>query len=101
LAKRAALGIGRAGTPGGNNSGDIFLAFSTADAGAMPQLRGPLETVIQLNHEHLDPIYLAAVEAVDEAVINAIVAGADVPTVKPPGRICHAINTSQLAALFR
>ena len=37
LAKRAAIGIGRGGTPGGNNSGDIFLAFSTANPGPMPQ----------------------------------------------------------------
>lgn len=101
LARRAAIGIGRAGTPGGNNSGDIFLAISTGDAGAMPQRRGPLETVTQINPEHLDPIYLAAVEAVDEAVINAIVAGEDAPTVKPPGRTCQSINTSQLADLFR
>lgn len=92
LAKRAAIGIGRAGTPGGNNSGDIFMAFSTADAGDMPQRWGPLETVTQMNPEHLDPLYLAAVEAVDEAVINAIVAGDDVPTVKPKGKTRHAID---------
>jgi L-aminopeptidase/D-esterase-like protein len=100
LAKRAAIGIGRAGTPGGHNSGDIFLAFSTADTGAMPQVRGPLETVTQINAEHLDPLYLAAVEAVDEAVINAMVAGEDVPTVKPLGRVCRGIDTVRLAAVF-
>jgi L-aminopeptidase/D-esterase-like protein len=100
LAKRAAIGIGRGGTPGGNNSGDIFLAFSTADVGAMPQVRGPLETVIQLNPEHLDPLYLAAVEAVDEAVLNALVAGEDAPTVKPPGRTCRRLDTARLAAIF-
>ncbi len=98
LAKRAAIGIGRGGTPGGNNSGDIFLAFSTADAGTMQQVRGPLDTVIQLNAEHLDPLYLAVVEAVEEAVLNAMVAGEDVPTVKPRGLICRAIDTAQLAS---
>jgi D-aminopeptidase len=101
LAKRAAIGIGRSGTPGGNNSGDIFLAFSTADAGAMPQVRGPLETVTQLNPEHLDPMYVAAVEAVDEAVLNAIVAGEYAPTIKPPGRICRAIDVAKLITIFR
>ncbi|MCU0826855.1 MAG: P1 family peptidase [Tabrizicola sp.] len=100
LAKRAALGIGRGGTPGGNNSGDIFLAFSTADAAAMPQVRGPVETVTQLNAEHLDPLYLAGVEAVDEAVLNAIVAGEDVPTVKPSGLVCRAIDIEKLATIF-
>lgn len=101
LAKRAAIGIGRAGTPGGNNSCDIFMAFSTADAGDMPQHRGPLEIVTQLNPEHLDPLYLAVVEALDEAVINAIVAGDDVPIVKPKGKTRHAIDQAQLSALFR
>lgn len=101
LAKRAAIGIGRGGTPGGNNSGDIFLAFSTADAGPMPQLSGPLETVTQVNPEHLDPLYLAAVEAVDEAVLNAIVAGVDTPTVKPAGLMCRAIDTARLAGMFQ
>ena len=100
LARRAAIGIGRAGTPGGNSSGDIFLAFSTADAGDVPQRRGPLDTVTEMNTGHIDPIYLAAVEAVDEAVVNAIVAGEDVPTVKPPGQICRAIDAARLMALF-
>jgi L-aminopeptidase/D-esterase-like protein len=100
LAKRAAIGIGRGGTPGGNSSGDIFLAISTADAGAMPQGRGPLETVTQINPEHLDPIYLAAVEAVEEAVVNALVAGEDAVTVKPAGQVCRAIDTVRLAALL-
>jgi D-aminopeptidase len=100
LARRAAIGIGRGGTPGGNNSGDIFLAVSTADAGLMPGLRGPLETVTQINQEYLDPLYLAAVEAVDEAVLNALVAGEGVPSVKPPGLRCEAIDTARLAALF-
>ena len=45
LAKRAAIGIGRGGTPGGNNSGDIFLAFSTANRGPLPQLSGLTRTL--------------------------------------------------------
>ncbi|MGQ0564301.1 MAG: DmpA family aminopeptidase [Gemmobacter sp.] len=99
LSRRAALGIGRGGTPGGNNSGDIFLAFSTADVASGAQRHDPLHTVTQMNQDHLDPLYLAAVEAVDEAVINALVAGEDVPTVKPPGHICRAIDTARLARL--
>jgi L-aminopeptidase/D-esterase-like protein len=66
----------------------------------MPQVRGPLETVTQVNPEHLDPLYLAAVEAVDEAVLNAIVAGEDVTTVKPPGLMCRAIDKARLAGMF-
>lgn len=100
LARRATIGVGRGGTPGGNNSGDIFLAFSVADPQPMPQLAGYETTRTELNPEHLDPLYLAAVEAVEEAVVNALVAGEDVPTVKPRGLTCRAIDTAALAALF-
>ena len=101
VAKRAAIGIGRGGTPGGNNSGDIFLAFSTANPAPMPQRAPSLQTYRQINAEYLDPLYLAAVEAVEEAVVEALVAGEDAPTVKPPGMICRAIDRDRLAALFR
>ena len=100
VAKRAALGIGRGGTPGGNSSGDIFLALSTANAGPMPQHAGALITKTEINGEQIDPLYLAAVQAVEEAVVNAIVAGEDVATVKPPGQIVPGIDTARLAALF-
>lgn len=101
LAKRAAIGIGRTGTPGGNSSGDIFLAFTTANPQPMAERARLLRQVTELNPDHLDPIYLAAVEAVDEAVVNAMVAGEDVPTIKPRGKICRAIGRERLAALFR
>ena len=101
LAKRASIGIGRGGTPSGNSSGDIFLAFSVANPGPMPQQAGPLQTRTELNNEILDPIYLASVEAVEEAVINAIVAGVDVEAVMPLGLTVRAIDTEKLAAMFR
>ena len=100
LAKRAALGIGRGGTPGGNNSGDIFLAFSTGNVGPMPQFAPPLITKQELNIDLLDNLYLAAIQSVEEAVVNAMVAGEDVPTVKPEGRICPALNHDKLRAIF-
>ncbi len=100
VARRAALGIGRGGTPGGNSSGDIFLALSTANPGPMPQLAGPVLTRQEINGEQIDPAYLAAVECVEEAVVNALVAGEAVATVKPPGHVVPAIDTAALAALF-
>jgi D-aminopeptidase len=100
LARRAALGIGRGGTPGGNSSGDIFLALSTANSGPMPQVAGTLLTRVEINGELIDPAYLAAVECVEEAVVNAIVAGEDVATVKPPGQVVPGIDTARLATLF-
>lgn len=100
LAKRAAIGIGRGGTPGGNNSGDIFLAFSVANSGPMPQFAPPLLSRRELNTELLDPLYLAAVEAIEESVVNALVAGEDVPTIKPPGYTCRALPPDRLREIF-
>jgi D-aminopeptidase len=100
MAKRAAIGIGRGGTPGGNNSGDIFLAFSTANEGPMPQFAPPILAKLELNIERLDPLYLAAVEAVEEAVVNALVAGEAVETVKPSGLVCRALDTKRLREIF-
>lgn len=100
VAKRAALGIGRGGTPGGNSSGDIFLALSIANPGPMPQHAGALISKTEINGELIDPLYMAAVQSVEEAVINAIVAGEDTATVKPRGHIVPGIDTARLAALF-
>ncbi len=100
MARRAGIGIGRGGTPGGNSSGDIFLALSTANAGPMPQHAPAFTSREELNPELIDPLYLTAVEAVEEAVVNALVAAESVPTVKPPGRICPAIDTARLRSIF-
>jgi D-aminopeptidase len=101
LARRASIGIGRAGTPGGNNSGDIFLAFSTANEMPLPQLSGPWRQMLMLNDELLDPVYLAAVEAIDEAILNALCAAEDVPLARPRKGICRAIDHTYLRALTK
>src|SRR5207245_1134073 len=72
LAKRASLGLGRNGTLSGNGSGDIFIAFSTANPGAISP-RG-LHQITMLPNDQLDPIFLATVQATEEAVVNAMVA---------------------------
>ncbi len=101
LAKRAALGIARGGTPGGNNSGDIFLAFGTGNRIALPQRGAPSWRLEAVNDELFDPIYEAAVQAVEEAVVNALLAAADTPTFRPPGRIVRAIDPEALVDLMR
>lgn len=101
VAKRAAIGIGRGGTPGGNNSGDIFLAFSTANPGPMPQFAPALTVKQELNIDLLDDLYLAAVQSIEEAVVNALVAGEDVATVKPEGLTCRALDLDRLQEVFR
>jgi len=101
LAKRAAIGIGRGGTPGGNNSGDIFLAFSTANRGPIPQLSGPRRTFETSSDEEFDPIYLATTEYIEEAVINAMLAAEDMTSLRPPGLVCRAVDAEILCAIVR
>ena len=74
VARRCALGIGRNGTVGGNGSGDIFLAFSTADIGPMPHAAPGHRSIELVNDELFDPIYEAVVQVVEEAVLNAMLA---------------------------
>ena len=96
LARRATIGIGKGGTHGGNNSGDIFLAFSTANEMELPQLSGPWRDHRSLNDELLDQVYMATVEVVEEAVLNAMLAAEDVPTARPMGFVCQAIDGEEL-----
>ena len=101
LAKRAAIGIGRGGTPGGNNSGDIFLAFSTANRVPLPQVAGPWLSLDMINDELLDPIYMAATESIEEAVINALLTAEDMTTLRPPDLVCRAIDPNRLTNYFK
>jgi len=101
LAKRAAIGIGRGGSPGGNNSGDIFIAFSTANEMMVPQLSSKRMTFDYINDEAFDPIYMAAVETVEESVINALVAADDMTTLRPGGLTCRAIDHARLVEVMR
>jgi len=72
LARRASLGLARTGSVSGNSSGDLFLAFSTAN----PEAAKPegLVQVKLLPNERMDPLFEATVQATEEAIINALVA---------------------------
>ena len=72
LVKRAALGLGREGSIASNFSGDIFVAFSTANAGAAAE-KGTV-ALTMLPNERIDPLFIAAVQATEEAVTNAMLA---------------------------
>ena len=73
LARRAALGLARTGSTSGNGSGDIFIAFSTANPGAS-KLTG-VSTVQMVVNDAMNPLFAATVEATEEAIVNALVAG--------------------------
>jgi D-aminopeptidase len=72
VARRAALGLARNGSYAGNGSGDIFLAFSTANAQASQAKKS--EGLAMLGNDQLDPVFLATADATEEAIINALVA---------------------------
>jgi L-aminopeptidase/D-esterase-like protein len=72
VAKRAALGVGRMGGLGENSSGDIFLAFSTANPRAAADTG--LAQVTMLPNDRINPIFEATVQATEEAIVNAMIA---------------------------
>ena len=71
VARRAALGLARNGSYSGNGSGDIFIAFSTANEAANQVVEASLTA---LGNEQLDPLFLATAQAVEESIINAMIA---------------------------
>lgn len=76
VSKRAALGIGRTGSSAGHASGEIILSFSTANQFPRTSSKRVLSIDV-LSDEHIDPVFRAAVECVEEAVLNAICMGGD------------------------
>jgi L-aminopeptidase/D-esterase-like protein len=72
LARRVSLGLARTGALSGNGSGDIFLAFSTANPGAFTA--SGVANVAALSNEEMSPLFDATAFAVEESVINALVA---------------------------
>jgi D-aminopeptidase len=73
VAKRIALGIGRTGGLGGDESGDLFVAFSTANPHAADT--GGVAHLTMLPNEQLDRLFEGTIEATHEAIVNALVAG--------------------------
>jgi D-aminopeptidase len=75
LARRVPLGLARTGTVSGNGSGDIFVAFSTANIGALkPSPSAVASSVLTLSNDNMDAFFAAVVQATEESVINALVA---------------------------
>ncbi|MGE5463377.1 MAG: P1 family peptidase [Syntrophothermus sp.] len=77
LAKRASLGMARTGSLGGNGSGDIFLAFSTANPNAALGDQDGLASIQALSNNFIDPILMSSAYTTEEAIINSMVAAED------------------------
>ena len=104
LAKRASIGIGRTGSPGGHYSGDIFLAFSTANDIGLPGMSEHhpfFNKMDSLNDHYLDEVYKAAVDSIEEAILNAMVAAETMSFIKPAGYEAKAIDHARLQELMK
>jgi L-aminopeptidase/D-esterase-like protein len=97
VVKRAALGIARNGGIGGNSSGDIFIAFSTANAGAGKETT--LANVKMVPNDRINPIFAATVQATEEAIINAMVAAETMTGVN--GNTVYAIPHDRLKEVMK
>ncbi len=99
LAKRASLGMARTGSLGGNGSGDIFLAFSTANPNAALGDDKGLAEIQSLSNNFIDPLLMASVYATEEAIINSMVAAEDMTGHK--GVSAKALPHDRLQEILR
>ena len=97
LARRASLGLARTGATSGNGSGDIFIAFSTANPGAAEKPDAAQVTMI--SNARISALFSATVEAAEEAIVNALV-GAETMT-GADGRRIEALPHETIRTLVR
>ncbi|MHA3722779.1 DmpA family aminopeptidase [Leucobacter sp. HY1910] len=102
LARRVPLGLARTGTTGSHFSGDIFLAFSTANEGALgSKMAGNgirIESLAHVAWGSIDAFFEAVVEATEEAVVNALVAARDMEG--RAGHLSYALPHDEVRAAF-
>jgi D-aminopeptidase len=97
LARRVSLGLGRDGSISGNGSGDIFIAFSTANMGAAAV--DHLVDLKMLPNDMLNPVFAATVEATEESIINAMVAATTMTGIE--NHRVSALPHDQLRAILK
>jgi D-aminopeptidase len=96
VAKRAGMGLARMGSYAGDGSGDIFVAFSTANARALSD--GPFPEAAYVENGELDAIFEATVQATEESIVNALVAARDMDGVD--GHYARALPHAELKKLL-
>ena len=97
LAQRAALGVARTGGAGENSSGDFMLAFATGNRG-LTEGAASIDLTM-LPNERLDPLFYAAIEATEEAIVNALLA-AETMTGRG-GTTVHRLDPDALVEVMR
>ena len=96
LARRASLGLARNGSYSGDGSGDLFLAFSTANVAAN---QTESFEVRALANSQLNPLFLATVQSVEESIVNALVAAETMTGLN--GRTVPAIDSGELKKILK
>jgi L-aminopeptidase/D-esterase-like protein len=97
IAERASLGIGKTGGLGSNGSGDIFIAFSTANPSAPGG--SVLVRLDMLPNDGINPLFAATVQATEEAIINAMIAAETMEGVN--GHVVQAIPHDRLRSVLK
>lgn len=97
VARRASLGLARTGSTSGNGSGDIFIAFSTANPGAATTPN--IASVRMLSNDIISSVFSATVQATEEAIVNALVAAESMK--RPDGRLVDALSHDTLRMLLK
>ena len=98
LARRVPMGIARTGGTASNGSGDIFIAFSTANPGAAQTGRGPVNLTM-LPNDDISAFFTATIEATEEAIVNALVAAETMTGMN--GRTVAALPHDRLRDVLR
>ena len=99
VARRSALGLARLGSYSGNQSGDLIVSFSTAAAEVNYPEQGKPSPIAPLANLGIDPLFEAAVEATEEAIVNALVAARTMTGVK--GTRIFALPHDELRAILK
>jgi D-aminopeptidase len=100
LAQRAGLAVARMGGAGENSSGDLFFAFSTANADARKAAQtAPVAQVGMLSNDSITPLFYAVIEATEEAILNAMLAAETM--IGRDGNTAHRLPADRLVEVMR
>ena len=101
VAKRAFMGLAKAGGIASNGSGDFAIAFSTAAENRVPHDNKKLDKLTSVNvaNDDMTPIFMATIEATEEAIINSLFKAHDVTTYK--GKVIKALPVDKVLEMLR
>jgi L-aminopeptidase/D-esterase-like protein len=97
LARRVPLGISRVGSHGEHYSGDIFIAFSTANPGSAG--RTGVHDLKMLSNDEMNPLFKATVQCVEEAIVNTLIAAHTMSGIN--GKTAYQLPQERLCAILR